>query len=127
MSSSVYCYLLIESTWGVLIRNASNVWTSSVLEPKFIYSIVYGWNHLRTDVPGRNNNTNIECERYSHIRKEMINDITTIWQGSYNEGSLSLTVSFFLAPFNNEKLTFHEVREISLAVFRFIRRSSRCL
>ena len=69
----------------------------------------------------------LECERYSHIRKEMINDITTIWQGSDNEDSLSLTVSFLLAPFNNGKLTFQEVQEISLAVFRFIRRSSRCL
>ena len=37
----------------------------------------------------------------------MINYITTIWQGSDNEGSLSLTVSFLLAPFNNGKLTFH--------------------
>ena len=44
--------------------------------------------------------------------------ITTIWQGSDNEGSLSLTVSFLLAPFNNKKLTFQEVQEISLAVFR---------
>jgi len=59
----------------------------------------------------------------------MINDITRIWQGSDNEGSLtlSLTVSFLLAPFNNGKLTFQAVQEISLAVFRFIRRSSRCL
>jgi len=32
----------------------------------------------------------LECERYRHIRKEMIDDITTIWQGSDNEGSLSL-------------------------------------
>ena len=39
----------------------------------------------------------------------MINDITTIWQGSENEGSLSLTVSFLLAPFNNQKLTSQEV------------------
>ena len=57
----------------------------------------------------------------------MIKDITTTWQGSENEGSLSLTVSFLLAPFNNQKLTSHEVQEILLAVFRFIRRSSRCL
>ena len=28
----------------------------------------------------------------------MIGDITTIWQGSDNEGGLSLTVSFLLAP-----------------------------
>ena len=69
----------------------------------------------------------LQCERHSHIRKEMINDITTIWQGSDNEGSLSLTVSFLLAQYNNEKLTFKEVQEISLAVLRFIRRSSRCL
>ena len=67
----------------------------------------------------------LECERYCHIRKEMINDITTIWQGSDNAGSLSLTVSFLLAQYNNEKLTFKEVQEIS--VFRFVRRSSRCL
>ena len=26
----------------------------------------------------------LECERYRHIRTEMINDITTIWQGSDN-------------------------------------------
>ena len=48
-------------------------------------------------------------------------------QGSENEGSLSLTVSFLLAPFNNQKLTSQEVQEILLAVFHFIRRSSRCL
>ena len=53
--------------------------------------------------------------------------ITTTWQGSENEGSLSLTASFLLAPFNNQKLTSQEVQEILLAVFRFIRRSSRCL
>ena len=69
----------------------------------------------------------LECDHYSHIRKEMIKDITTTWQGSENEGSLSLTVSFLLAPFNNQKLTSQEVQEILLAVFRFIRRSSRCL
>jgi len=64
----------------------------------------------------------LECERHSHIRTAMINDIdiTTMWQGSENEGSLSLTVSFLMAPFNNGKLTFREVQEISLAVFRFI-------
>ena len=57
----------------------------------------------------------------------MIDDIKTIWQGSDNEGSLSLTVSFLLAPFNNGNLTFQEAQKILLAVFRFIRRSSRCL
>jgi len=61
----------------------------------------------------------LECERHSHIRKAMINDITTIWQGSDNEGSLSLTVSFLLAPFSNGKLTFQEAQEIVLAVFRY--------
>ena len=35
----------------------------------------------------------------SHIRKVMISDIATIWHGSDNEDSLSLTVSFLLAPF----------------------------
>jgi len=46
----------------------------------------------------------------------MFNDITTIWQGSDNEGSLSLIVSFPLAPFNKGKLTFQEAQEILLAV-----------
>ena len=57
----------------------------------------------------------------------MVNDITTIWQGSENEGSLSLTVSFLLAPFSNIKLTFKEAQEILLAVFCLIRRFSLCL
>jgi len=54
------------------------------------------------------------CERHSHIRKVMISDIVTIWHGSDNEDSLSLTVSFLLAPFNNGKLTFQEAQEICL-------------
>jgi len=48
----------------------------------------------------------------NHLRKAMIGDIMTIWQGSGSEGSLSLTVSFLLAPYNNGKLTFQEAQEI---------------
>jgi len=63
----------------------------------------------------------------SHTRTVLYDDIMTIWQDSGNEGSLDLTVSFLLVPYNNGKLTNQETHKIVSAVFRFIGRSSRCL
>jgi len=69
----------------------------------------------------------LECECRSHVRTVLYDDIMTIWRDSGNEGSLDLTISLLLAPYNNGKLTHQETHKIVSAVFRFIGRSSRCL
>ena len=70
----------------------------------------------------------LECERHGHLRKLLIDDIGVIWENSNNEASFNPSVSFLLAPYyNNRNLTQQEIHEISLAVFRFIGHSSRCL
>ena len=61
----------------------------------------------------------LECERYSHIRTVLYDDIMTIWQDSGSEGSLDLTVSFLLAPYSNGKLTHQETHKNVSAVFEF--------
>ena len=69
----------------------------------------------------------LECERYGHQRKLLIDDIAAIWENSNNKACFSPSVSFLLAPYNNGNLTQQEIYDISLAVFRFIGHSSRCL
>ena len=69
----------------------------------------------------------LECERYGHQRKLLNDDIGVIRDNSNNKASLNPSVSFLLAPYNNNRnLTLQEIYEVLLAVFHFIGHS-RCL